>query len=92
MQELTIALVPPGDLTRLGEQWRDLEARACGSFFTGWTWVGCRLTERYRDPLLLRACRGDRVVALALCNRRRGWTRAETVWIGETGEAAHDTV
>ena len=79
------------DVSRLGlsileARWRDLEARADGSVFQSWTWVGCLLTERCRRPYLLDATDpGGTTVALGLFNRRRG-----RFWLHEAGDPAWD--
>lgn len=80
------------DLDTLGPRWRALEARADGSFFQGWTWVGCLAERRFPDPVLLEAREGGRTVGLALFNRRRGPLGAEALWLGESGDPALDAV
>ena len=78
-------------LDALEAEWRALEARAEGSFFQGWTWVGCRARERFPNPVLLRATAGGRTVGLALFNERRrlGFS---TLWLGESGDPALDRI
>jgi CelD/BcsL family acetyltransferase involved in cellulose biosynthesis len=83
---IRIALSTP-DLAALAGEWRTLEDRADGSFFQGWTWVGCRAEARFADPVLLRAEHGGQTVALALCNRRHG-----ALWLGESGDVSLDSV
>ncbi len=73
------------DFAALGQRWRDLEARAAGSFFQGWTWTGCLATERFTDPILVEATEDGRTVALALFNRVRG-----RLFLGESGDPALD--
>jgi CelD/BcsL family acetyltransferase involved in cellulose biosynthesis len=82
------------DLTALGDLWRDLEARADGSFFQSWAWTGCLAEERFPDPWLLSARRGPKVVALALFNHRppRPLRRRPTLLLGATGAPAQDSV
>ncbi|MDO9713089.1 GNAT family N-acetyltransferase [Paracraurococcus lichenis] len=70
---------------RLSETWRALEVDTEASFFQSWTWVGCLATERYPDPILLRARRGGRLVGLALFNRRRG-----RLHLAESGDPERD--
>ncbi len=58
------------DWAALEAEWRSLEARSDGSFFQSWTWVGCRVRERFSDPLLVRAATPEgEVVGLALFGR-----------------------
>ncbi len=76
------------DFGNLGEAWRTLEAEAAPfSFFQSWTWVGCLAEERFSDPVLIRAMEGERVVGLALFNRR-----GATLSLGESGEAGRDCI
>ena len=78
-------------LDSLEAEWRALEARAEGTFFQGWTWVGCRAHERFPRPVLLRATADGRTVGLALFNERRrlGFS---TLWLGESGDPALDRI
>ncbi len=78
-------------LGALEAEWRALEARAEGTFFQGWTWVGCRARERFPRPVLLRATADGRTVGLALFNERRrlGFS---TLWLGESGDPALDRI
>ena len=46
----------------------------------------------FPDPLLLRVEREDRVVGLALFNRRRGRLGRELLWLNQSGDSALDTV
>jgi len=84
---LRISLSRPADLAAPAAAWRALEARADGSFFQSWTWVGCRAAERFADPVLLRADGGGGgPVGLALLNRRRG------LFLAESGRPGLDSV
>ncbi len=85
--DVQITLSRPGDVAGIAAEWRALEARADPSFFQTWSWVGCLGAERFPDPLLLRVAEGGRLVGLALLNRRR-----RTLWLGESGDAAQDSV
>jgi CelD/BcsL family acetyltransferase involved in cellulose biosynthesis len=89
----TIHLAQVTDFAALSERWRALEARAEGSFFQSWTWTGCLAEERFPEPVLLEASEAGETVALALFNRRRSLWRplGETLHLGETGDAIHDT-
>jgi CelD/BcsL family acetyltransferase involved in cellulose biosynthesis len=80
------------DFAALPAQWRALEADSDGSFFQSWSWVGCQAAARFARPLLLRAERDGRTVALALANRTRAWHGAETLWLGESGDPAWDSI
>lgn len=82
------------DFAGLGAAWRDLEARADGSFFQSWVWTGCLAEERFSDPWLLSARRDSKIVALGLFNRRppRPFRRRPTLLLGETGALASDSI
>jgi CelD/BcsL family acetyltransferase involved in cellulose biosynthesis len=88
---LTVTLSGVADWQALGEQWRDMEARADASFFQSWTWIGCLGPERYSDPVLLQARRDGRAVVLGLFNRRRSWL-FYTLWLHESGDPQLDSV
>jgi CelD/BcsL family acetyltransferase involved in cellulose biosynthesis len=88
----TISLTEVGDVAALEPPWRALEARANGSFFTGWTWVGCAAAARFSRAVLLEARAGPDIVALGLFNRGRAWPARETLWLGESGERGLDDV
>jgi CelD/BcsL family acetyltransferase involved in cellulose biosynthesis len=83
------------DWATLEAEWRALESQADGSFFQSWTWVGCRVRERFTDPFLLRATEAGRVVGLALLNRV-GHPAARrvlpTLRLHETGRETEDSV
>jgi CelD/BcsL family acetyltransferase involved in cellulose biosynthesis len=89
-----ITFRPVEDFVALGRMWRDLEQRAAGSFFQSWAWVGCLVEERFSDPWLLAARRGDRVVALGLFNRAAvpPLDLRCAFWLGESGDPAWDSV
>jgi len=88
-----VEIRPVDDLPGLARAWLDLEARADGSFFQSWAWTGCLVEERFAEPWLLTARRGDRIVALALFNRapRAGLGR-RALLLGESGVAAQDSI
>ncbi|HLY45618.1 MAG TPA: GNAT family N-acetyltransferase [Stellaceae bacterium] len=79
------------DFDRIGELWRDLEARADGSFFQSWAWVGCLASERFPNPVLLQAREGGVAVALGLFNRRRRLGGSDLL-LNESGIARFDSV
>jgi len=87
-----ITIEPVEDFAALAPVWRALERRADCSFFQSWAWTGCLAEERFAEPWLLTARRGDRSIALALFNRglRAGLTRP--ILLGESGKAELDTI
>ncbi|MGE0419615.1 MAG: GNAT family N-acetyltransferase, partial [Acetobacteraceae bacterium] len=87
---ISISLSPVRDFDALGKRWRDLEERADGSFFQGWTWTGCLARERFDDPVLLEAVDQGVTVALALFNRVRRVAGPATLYLGESGQPALD--
>jgi CelD/BcsL family acetyltransferase involved in cellulose biosynthesis len=76
----------PHDLGELGREWRTLEAAVPHSFFQSWTWVGCLFSERYPDPVIIRAERNGKLVGLALFNRR-----SSRMYLSESGDPAADS-
>ena len=86
----TVRVTGVEDFVALGVRWRDLERRADGSFFQSWAWVGCLVTERFPDPVLVEATEDGRTVALALFNRVRRWFGPAVLYLGESGSAALD--
>lgn len=79
------------DFDRIGDLWRDLEARADGSFFQSWAWVGCLASERFPNPVLLQAREGGVAVALGLFNRRRRLGGSDLL-LNESGTSRFDAV
>lgn len=86
-----IRLSTPSDPEALAGAWRDLEQRAAGSFFQGWSWTGCLARERFPDPVLLEAVEEGQVVGLALFNRR-GSGLEDTLHLGASGSAMYDAI
>jgi CelD/BcsL family acetyltransferase involved in cellulose biosynthesis len=84
--EVTLSRIT--DFAALGQRWRALEAQADGSFFQGWTWVGCLAEERFTDPVLAAATERGETIALALFNRRG--RLPGTLYLGESGVPARD--
>ena len=80
----------PGDLADLEIPWRELTDGGKASFFQSWSWVGCLASVRFDDPVLLSAEREGRIVALALCNRRRGGWAGPRLLVSETGDPVWD--
>ncbi|HEX4506183.1 MAG TPA: GNAT family N-acetyltransferase [Alphaproteobacteria bacterium] len=87
-----IDIAPVTDFAALAPLWRDLEQRAACSFFQSWAWTGCLAGERFAEPWLLTARRGDTIVGLALFNRgpRAGLSRP--ILLGESGRADLDSI
>ncbi|MEW6704316.1 MAG: GNAT family N-acetyltransferase [Pseudomonadota bacterium] len=82
----------------LEPQWRELEARADGSFFTSWTWIGAWLRQLPPSvkPQLLRVSSGGQTVGLALltmrCARRLGFLTSRRLCLHATGDARYDNI
>ena len=75
------------DPAGLGPRWQALEARADGSFFQSWDWVGCQAETRLAGARLLSATQDGRDVALALLGRR-----GQALHLGASGIAALDSI
>lgn len=93
---IDVELLPTDRIDGLEHLWTDLEARAEGSFFLSWLWIGnwlAHMPPRAR-PHLLAARRNGRVVGLALlCPRtlwRFGLLRTRCWLLHETGERVYD--
>jgi CelD/BcsL family acetyltransferase involved in cellulose biosynthesis len=87
-----IQVEPVEDFAALAPVWADLEQRAAGSFFQSWAWTGCLADERFSEPWLLTARRGDTVVALALFNRGPRARLTRPILLGESGVPAFDSI
>ena len=77
-------------LAELERRWRGFAPLSSASFFQDWTWVGCLAAERYPDPVLLETFRDERLVALALFNRRAKRT-GESLFLHESTDPALDS-
>lgn len=92
------SLSPLGDKTRLGDEWRRLEALSPTPFFLSWDWIGCWLDHVGAElqPQVLRAERDGRLAALALLTpRQRRWLGilpSRQLHLHETGDAALDSL
>ena len=87
-----VSLTRVDDFGSLAKKWLELETRSDPSFFTTWTWTGCQVERRFRDPILLEAYCEDELIGLALFNRGAPWRVAETMWLGESGDPPLDTI
>jgi CelD/BcsL family acetyltransferase involved in cellulose biosynthesis len=86
---LSITFDAVADWEAVGAQWRELEARAQGSFFQSWSWMGCLAAERFDRAVLMRARQGTRMAALALFNRRTNFLHNILI-LNETGTPSWD--
>ncbi|HXV75792.1 MAG TPA: GNAT family N-acetyltransferase [Candidatus Polarisedimenticolaceae bacterium] len=83
---------------RLEVDWLDLQARAHGSYFTSWGWVGTWLRTLPAEIAIhaLRVRRDGRLVGLALLGHRatvrRKIIRSTVLLVSETGLPAYDTL
>ena len=79
-------------LAGLEAEWRALERQASASFFQSWSWIGCRVAERFVRPVLIRAVAEGRTVGLALFNRCPLPLARHALWLHQTGHTAEDSV
>ena len=78
---------PDLDDPALAARWGALAAASGAPAFRSWVWVGCLARERYPEPVLAEVFAGERLVGMALFNRRgRG------LFLHESGEPALDSV
>ena len=97
MTILSAAVTVAPDADALALRWRALEARAEGSFFLSWTWIGAWMAGLERPPLLVAVTDGEgRDVALglfcAMVERRHKVLRVRQLRLHETGERARDAI
>lgn len=85
----TVVVEDRPDLAVLGVQWRALEVRADGSFFTSWTWIDALLANGLTQPRVVRVERAGQVVALGIFNRSRRWF-ADVLSLTAVGDPAYD--
>lgn len=95
LASIVVDLAPARECRDLAEDWCALEARADGSFFQSWRWLGTWLAELPADiePLRLRARLAGETIGLALLTpcrtRRHGFLVARQLHLNATG-AGHD--
>ncbi len=86
----------PAGIQALEQEWRELERRSSCSFFQSWSWIGCRIGERFDAPRLVRATANGATVGLALFNRRKlrlaRRVALDALWLHQTGDPAEDSV
>jgi len=93
---VVVELLPLDGIPDLEAIWKDLEARADGSFFLSWHWIGCWLRHLPASvtPHIIVVRLGDRAVGLAiLCRctiRRFGLLRTPSWLLHETGDPLFD--
>lgn len=97
-QGFTIELVELPAREQLQHDWRELEQRSQGSFFTSWTWIGAWLESLPHDiqPVLLRASRQGRVMGMGILvsamQRKAKLIPIKTWYLHETGRPALDNI
>ena len=91
---ITFSIDSLDSVDSLETMWLDLEARADGSFFLSWQWIGCWLRECGLRPAVVVGRLDGRVVSLALFVTRRvwrhRWLHSNTIFLHETGDPALD--
>lgn len=94
--QVSVALLSLPPLSALEAEWRELESRSAGSFFTSWSWIGCwiNLLGDVSDLRLLRACSGGRTVGLGILGlrlvRRNGVIFSRMLRLHSTGRPEID--
>ena len=82
----------------LAPRWRELQAQAEPSFFTGWTWIGCWLEhlDPAHRPALVRVHLGQELVGLAVLvpqrARRLRWWPSHVLHLHATGQRQWDDI
>src|SRR3954463_10457304 len=82
----------PEGLAALETRWRSSARSAGASFFQDWTWVGCLAAKRFPDPVLLEAVDGDRLIGLALFNRRVSRWRGDALYLHESDDPVLNSI
>ena len=83
------------DLTRLAEEWLELQSRSDGNFFLSWSWIGCWLQTTQARPFLFRVTEGTQTIALGFLSRhlaRRHFRKVRQLCLNETGVPVHDKI
>ena len=72
-ERLSVEVVPLPPVADLEPEWRELESRSCGSYLTGWSWIGCWIGMLGGAVALrlVRARSGERTVALGILGESR---------------------
>jgi CelD/BcsL family acetyltransferase involved in cellulose biosynthesis len=95
---ITVEFIRSPAVAPLEREWRDLEQRSDGSFFTSWSWIGCWLHALGADVdlRLLRAVQDGRTVGLGLLTRRskrrHGIILSNRLCLNSTGDAHSDAI
>ena len=89
----TLDKAPPRQ--ELSSIWRELETRACPSFFQTWTWIGTWLDQIDAEPWLVTVRSEDRVVGLGLVVKHMEaglGLKVPTLYLGQTGTESEDAI
>jgi CelD/BcsL family acetyltransferase involved in cellulose biosynthesis len=81
-----------GGMAALEARWRSFAVAAGASFFQDWTWVGCLAAERFPDPVLLEMFEDERLVGLALFNRRVSRFGSDALYLHESDDPVLDSI
>lgn len=98
MRQLSVVICEADDVDAIGRQWLDLQARAGGSFFQSWAWIGTWLRQLPPGTPVrcIRVDDGERTVGLALIGlheaKRHRVLRSRQWCIAETGNPVHDAL
>ena len=93
-----VALAALPRRAELERDWRELEQRSDGSFFVGWSWIGCWLDSLNGGVglSLLRAVQGGQTVGLGLLvrsrERRHGLIMSRRLRLHATGRPEFDSL
>lgn len=96
--EISVALVALPPREALEPEWRKLEERSDGSFFVGWSWIGCWIESLggAADLRLVRATLDDRTVGLGILTasreRRHWFISSRTLRLHATGNPEFDVL
>jgi protein-tyrosine-phosphatase/predicted ATP-grasp superfamily ATP-dependent carboligase/CelD/BcsL family acetyltransferase involved in cellulose biosynthesis len=94
--QLSVSLVPIGEMADIAGLWRDLEGRSDAAFFLTWDWIGCWLRETGTSPYVLVGRDQGKIVALALVQparlRRHGLLDVDALMFHQVGDPNIDVI
>ena len=98
VSDLSLSIEDNYSIDSLAVDWEQLESQVQPAFFLSWAWIGTWLNTipANHRPALLRACKDDVCVGLALLGRkhirRRGLVSSNASYLNESGYPEYDSL